>query len=568
MLNRFFARLPLERYLILASVALALVHTWVGRHAMNPDGMSYLDVGDSFFRRDWGNAVNAWWSPLYPWVVGLVLGVVKPPPSWEFPLVHLVNFAVFLIALMTFRFLLHALMAFRRDKTLDTEPNGGEAFPEWALVLLAYPIFLWIALEVETVYDVSPDLAVLACVCLAAGMLLSLRPDDQLWKFALFGLVLGIGYWTKTILFPLGIVSLTAGYWWRRTSPGWGRGMAIAAMVFLGISTPLIFFLSHQKGRFTFGDSGQMNYAWHVSPRTFWRNWQGEVPGSGTPVHPSRQLLQHPPVFEFDGPVVGTYPPWTDPSYWNEGLQWHFRLKPQMEVLAGTVPSEVRLLLLTRPALVTGVLVLALLSGHPWLAGLRKAWPLIAISLVGMALYLPLVENDRYLGGFVVVLFLILISTTSLRPEDQKTGAYVAFAVFLMMAAGTADYSIRIVTNHLAIPGNGPNSTRQDVVAAEQLWRMGARPGDKVAVIADGTGAYWARLAKVRIVAEIMDANHNSREFWNAPEELQKKVYGIFAGANATLVVTSCPICPPGVPTGWERLEGTLYCVRSLQPSP
>ena len=57
-----------------ASLALGLLHAWMGRYSMNPDGMSYLDVGDSFFRRDWANAVNAWWSPLYPWTLGLVVG--------------------------------------------------------------------------------------------------------------------------------------------------------------------------------------------------------------------------------------------------------------------------------------------------------------------------------------------------------------------------------------------------------------------------------------------------------------------------------------------------------------
>jgi hypothetical protein len=43
-------------------VLLGLVHSWMSRYAMNPDGMSYLDLGDSFFQRDWAHAVNAWWS--------------------------------------------------------------------------------------------------------------------------------------------------------------------------------------------------------------------------------------------------------------------------------------------------------------------------------------------------------------------------------------------------------------------------------------------------------------------------------------------------------------------------
>jgi hypothetical protein len=428
-------------------------------------------------------------------------------------------------------------------------------------------------------FEVTPDLAVLACVCLTAGMLLRLRQGGMLWQFALFGFILALGYWTKAILFPLGFVTLAAGYLWKRSRPGWGRGMAVAAVVFLCASAPLIFLLSHQKGRFTFGDSGKLNYAWFVSPRTFWRNWQGQrpgegegrVPGSGAAVHPTRQLLQHPPVFEFDGPVVATYPPWADPSYWNEGLQGHFKLKPQLEVLASTVPAEARLLLRARPELVAGIIILALLSGQLWLAGLRELWPLIAMSMAGLGIYLPLLEHDRHLGGFVLVLFLTLIAAVRLRPEVQKAGLYAGFAVFLVMALGTADYTLRVLTNHLAIAGSGPNSTWQDLVAAKELRRMGAQPEDKVAVIGDGASAYWARLAKLRIVAEIMDTNmdrntdmnQGSKQFWNAPEAVQQNVYNLLAQAHAKLVVTSCPPCPPAA-LGWKSIASTPYCVRSL----
>jgi hypothetical protein len=112
-----------------------------------------------------------------------------------------------------------------------------------------------------------------------------------------------------------------------KNSKRWRRGLVISTLIFLCTSAPLIWALSRQKGRFTFSDTGRLNYAWSITRHITLRNWHGEVPGSGTPVHPTRQLLLHPPVFEFDGPILGTYPPWTDPSYWNEGLQWHFSLK-------------------------------------------------------------------------------------------------------------------------------------------------------------------------------------------------------------------------------------------------
>jgi hypothetical protein len=240
-------------------------------------------------------------------------------------------------------------------------------------------------------------------------------------------------------------------------------------------------------------------------------------------------------------------------------------LKAQVEVFLATVPSEVRLLLRDKPEVVVGVIVLALLSGYAWWLELGTIWPLIAISAIGMGVYLPLVENDRYIGGFLLVLFLLLIAAAQFPPQEQRAATYVALAVFLVMAIGTADYTVRVLTSHYAIPGVGPSSTRQDAVAAEELWRLGVRPGDKIAVIADGTGAWWARLAKLRIVAEIMDMNHGSREFWNAPAEVKQNVYRAFVQAHATVVVSSCPSCPPEIPDGWQHIPGTPYCVRFLR---
>lgn len=79
----------------------------------------------------------------------------------------------------------------------------------------------------------------------------------------------------------------------------------------------------------------------------------------------------------------------------------HFDLKRQFEVLRSTVPGEANLLLRKRPELVLCVLILGVLGGSLWVAALRELWVFIALPAVGMAFYLPLVVNDRYLGGFV-----------------------------------------------------------------------------------------------------------------------------------------------------------------------
>ena len=557
--NRFSSRPVLDRVLTLASAMLAVVHTWAGRYSMNPDGMSYLDVGSSFVRHDWADALNAWWSPLYPWSLGIIVSVVRPSPKWEFPLVQAFNFVLFLGALFAFRYFLGSVLNFchRRDATASTVTS----LPDWALILIGYATFWWASLELITTYHVSPDMAVLGCVCLGAGLLLELDERSSRKRFARFGVVLAIGYWTKAVLFPLGFVFLGCAFLWKRASREWRNGILIAGILYVCAAAPLVYLLSKQKGRFTFGDSGKVAYAWGLSPRTSVRNWQGEEPGSGTPAHATRQVLQGPPIFEFDGPIVGTYPPWTDPSYWNEGVRPNFSLKAQMEVLAATAPSELRLLLRAEPGLVIGVIVLVLVGRRRWVLGVRELWPFLAIPIVGMVFYLPMLVNDRYLAGFVLVLFVALYASAKVGSEDRRLVAYVAIAIFAAMTLSTVDVTVRYATNHLAIPGVGPNSTIENVVAAEQLPRYGVNPGDKVAVIGDGTGAYWARLAKVRIVAEIMGAKRGAQEFWNAPEETKQQAYGAFASAHAKLVMSSCPAV---IPADWTQIAGTNYCLLQL----
>jgi hypothetical protein len=80
----------------------------------------------------------------------------------------------------------------------------------------------------------------------------------------------------------------------------------------------------------------------------------------------------------------------------------------------------------------------------------------------------------------------------------------------------------------------------------------------------NGTGAYWAHLAKLRIVAEIMDTGGGTSEFWNASTPVQQQVLDVFAHTGAKVVVTVCPA--ERLPlASWEEIAGTPYCVRHLK---
>lgn len=78
-----------------------LIQTWHMRHLVFSDGVSYLDIADHYVRGDWKNALNNYWSPLYPWVLALAFKSVKPSPYWQTAVLHAVNYIMFAAALGT-----------------------------------------------------------------------------------------------------------------------------------------------------------------------------------------------------------------------------------------------------------------------------------------------------------------------------------------------------------------------------------------------------------------------------------------------------------------------------------
>src|SRR5690348_8377371 len=65
-------------------VALAgFVQAWANRFYIEPDGLSYLDIGYAYLHRDWPNAVNAYWSPLYSWLLAGAIRITRVPLSLE-----------------------------------------------------------------------------------------------------------------------------------------------------------------------------------------------------------------------------------------------------------------------------------------------------------------------------------------------------------------------------------------------------------------------------------------------------------------------------------------------------
>jgi hypothetical protein len=97
---------------------------------------------------------------------------------------------------------------------------------------------------------------------------------------------------------------------------------------------------------------------------------------------------------------------------------------------------------------------------------------------------------------------------------------------------------------------------------AEELQSLGIRPGDPVGLIGYGFDSFWARLARVRIVAEMLEAD--AEPFWRGDPSLRADVIEAFAGTEAKAIVAE--YVPAGTSmNGWHQVNDTnffIYLIR------
>ncbi|HVI07961.1 MAG TPA: hypothetical protein VND65_06670 [Candidatus Binatia bacterium] len=549
-----------ERSLLLLCIFMGVVPAWIGRFSLNQDGISYLDMGDAYLRGDWAHAINAYWSPMYPWILGLALRLFHPSIWWENPVVHGVNLVIYIASLFCFRFFLDCVI-----RSLQDERGNGnrdcEPLPEWVIKLLGYGVFLWATVVLIESSDITPDLLIAAWVFLIAGYLVELRSDESYRKFAVFGLLCGFAYLSKTVMFLVSWILLAILLFSARPTKRRIAGVALAAALFLAVASPYIAALSRQKGRLTFGDSGKLAYASMVNPNVPQKHWQGDPPEGGIPKHTTRQLLDKPPVFEFDRPVIGTYPVWYDPSYWDDGARGAFRLRAQIRVLVQSARNYSKMLL-GQLGLLAGIAIFVLWGGTAARKGILYNWPLIVAALVPMAMYSLVLVRSRYVGGFAALLFMGLLAGIRLPKTSGESRLLshvtlaVAGTILFSVLAFLAEFAFTTLTVYsLPMP-------KDEIRAAIALQTMGLRPGDPVASIGDGTVDYWARMGRYHVVAEVFSPEPGAEHFWSESWERRKLVYETLRRTGAKAVIVWSP--PEGVDPGWVQVGSTNYYMRFL----
>jgi hypothetical protein len=542
------------------ALILAAGQAFAHRHAINPDGVAYLDLARAFLAGDLDTAINPYWGPLYPALLALGLRLGRPGMDSVFPVVHAVNVGIFACALLAFEFFLRELTRLWHGPASGATPALSEA----GLEAFGYALFMYAALWLIGLQLVTPDLCVATAVFAASGLVVRMCRRGPGWATAiLLGIALGAGYLSKSVMFVLSLVLIVS---LPLTLPAGTRALRyvlVTAGVFLALATLLIVPISRDTGQLTFGTSGKLSYAFMVNHIPY-ANWQGDsTSGHSRLLHPPTRVSSNPEVYEYTANLKGTYPAWFDPTYWTAGLRTDFRLRNQAARLLRSAEFYVQLFMGTA-GVATLLVVLVWLCTDPRVVAreLRRCLPLTVLGVAGLAIYAPVNLATRYVGSFATLIWLLPVAATR-RLESAATNLWLSRAV--MVCALFLVTPIAVQTAAAAWESRDDRDPNPRIAA--RLRALGVEPGDRVVNIGLGPAedaassleGYWAYLAGVHIVADMP----KGRDFLCADDAAAASVYRQFTRLGARAAVTRA-VPNRWCPSAWHQVEGTSYSVRLL----
>ena len=538
------------------AIVAGFLQAWATRFWTSADATNYLDLASAYLRHDWHNAINAYWSPLFSWLLALGFLAFQPSPFWETTLLHLTNFVGLLIGLLCFEFFFRALL--RLQNQLTASGTALAELPESAWWTLGYTVFLSTAIFVQTTTATTPDIWVAAWTYLIVGLLLCIWQAGGGWRlFALLGFILALAYLTKTFYFPISFIFIPVAWMAAGNVRKNAWQPAVALLAFFAVAGPWIFALSENRHRLTFGDTGKLNFAMMIDdiPQPFL--WQGED-GTGVPTHPVRKLLDRPRIFEFAAPIAATYPPGYDAPYWMDGVRPRFRLHGLFRVLRQSAGTFFEIYLLQAELAVGAAALLFLVIGkHGWSRPFWRLYYLWLPPLIGCAAYSVVHVELRLVGPFVAPLWVALFAGLLRAASDVPRR--VLLALILAMSAATGLRIAKSMTSDLASALAPQVNT--DWQIAQGLRAAGLQPGDTVSDFSLAGEAHWARLAGLKIVAELPLGDEYL--FWLASNETKQRIFRILAATGAKMAIAKNPP-PSALNEGWLPLAQTGFFAHPL----
>ena len=555
-------------------LACAAIQGWVYRHDVSPDGVAYLDLSDAVVRVKFGELVNGYWSPAYPFIVGSLRVALAATPFgaayWEFAILHLATFLGFVLSLAAFeRFLRAVTLAGASWRQRPFASPFGRA--------LAYAFFGVASLSMISVRGTLPDFYLSAATFLAFACLLRLQDDPSDRAAALqLGAVLAFGALTKSFFFPFGAVVLAtlALVVWRR---GYRMRLSEAAAVFILLTVPWVVALSLSLGKPSTGETGRLNYAWYVND--IQPHNSGVMPVLAAP----RTPLPLPGVGIFVN-ARGTNPLWYDPVRWHRDVQPRFSVPQQMRRLWWSVRYYIYV---TAPLL---LLLCGIAVAAKWRdvqTTVARTWVLLLPTLAAYAAYALVYTTSRYVAPFLVasclalaaafpwgaelragrfgvaagLVMLVLHLVAPLRGMETITAAF-ALAIAAWVGAGSSPLLVRLALATIgglvaiSLPALSPSLRLVlPFVVAAAAWlalshserTMVDRRRD-LQVLAIGFAAAWAApalLFSARALSGINAAGTVAHPEWQVVGDMRR--LGVAPGSRVALLGN-----PDNV--GWARL--------------
>jgi len=170
--------------------------------------------------------------------------------------------------------------------------------------------------------------------------------------------------------------------------------------------------------------------------------------------------------------------------------------------------------------------------------------------------------EGRYIAAYIVILWIVLFRSVAVpySEESKKIFTAILFSAALIttitVAIGTSDGVLRAARDFLRGDPEAPffQSGYPNWKVATYLDDNGVRPGDSVGAVGYTMSGYWARMARVRVVAEV--PAEGAIEFWSMDPASRAVVMQLFRDVGARAVVAKVGFINAQHEHEWD-LQGT-----------
>ena len=333
-------------------------------------------------------------------------------------------------------------------------------------------------------------------------------------------------------------------------------------------------------------------------------------------------------MYEFGTPFKVTYPPWYNPSYWYEGMKLTVDPRAQLSVVARNTKSLL-IFLANSTGPVTPkqpiyyvidddrtvgclltlcfVIVLANLGRVSVFRGIAELWFVLLPVAAVLGAYASLVFEGRYIPAYVVVLWMVLFRSIAIPHSKESKRIFTAVLVSaaaiaaITVATGTGRAVFGAARYFVDGKTEAPfwQSGYTNWKVAKYLHNAGLHAGDPVGAVGWTYRAFWARMARVHIIAEV--PAEGATAFWSSDTVKRAIVMQLFKDVGAKAVVAKAgyinkqqqhvwdlnglpgepsplipiipitlqnPTSPSGpVPVNWRHIADTDYYVYLFQTS-